>query len=374
MNKKKTLFLSQVVIIIFVLLGTIHFSNPSNYNHGAIAEETLHKTIDFEDLASGYMSVTAHNSYYDGLIVADGKITTTAKTKIDNNTLGMRMPASSVSDPRRATIKVSGYTKIVLDLKQERTYTRIKTGCAQLFFGTTNGQIMRDIEIPTYGYHEIILTFYTETMVASTMDCGIDNIRFYALGPAPSSSENITSVDPSSSESSISEPPSSSAPAREDTPALIGDMITMRGIADYLETKQKYYPLSNEFVETYQQTSGGYIALAKSLGLLVDKSQHEPNQKWHFFDSWLYPSIADGTITWDADAKVRVYTRLLSPELLLWIYEACDAPTSKVQAALDVAVEGKIAGTHVSTIAKNMRACVPWTDLEVNIKNFLLSN
>lgn len=151
-------------------------------------------------------------------------------------------------------------------------------------------------------------------------------------------------------------------------------MITMRGIADYLETKQKYYPLSNEFVETYQQTSGGYIALAKSLGLLVDKSQHEPNQKWHFFDSWLYPSIADGSITWDADAKVRVYTRLLSPELLLWIYEACDAPTSKVQAALDVAVEGKIAGTHVSTIAKNMRACVPWTDLEVNIKNFLLTN
>lgn len=373
MNKKKIVIFSQIFVVFGILLGIVHLSvSKQNLNNRVFAEETIHKTIDFEDLSSGNMSASAHNSYYDGLIVADGRITTTLKTKIDNHTLGMRMPASSVSDPRRAIIQVSGYTKIVLDLKQERTHTRIKTGCNQLFVGNTNGQIMRDIEIPTYGYHEIILTFYTETPVSATMDCGIDNIRFYAPGPAPSSSE--TPPPSVTSETPVSEPPSTSTPTREETPPLIGDMITMRGIADYLETKEKYYPLSNEFVETYQQASGGYIDYAKSLGLLVDKSQHEPNQKWHFFDSWLYRSIDDGSLRWDADAKLRVYTRLLSPELLLWIYEACDAPTEKVRAALEAAVEGKIAGTHVSTIAKNMRACVPWTDLEVNIKAFINAN
>jgi hypothetical protein len=66
-----------------------------------------------------------------------------------------------------------------------------------------------------------------------------------------------------------------------------------------------------------------------------------------------------------------VYTKLLCPELLLWIYEACAAPETKILAAYDAAVAGKEAGTHISTIAKNMRACVPWEDLEINIQYFL---
>ncbi|MDE6029813.1 MAG: Ig-like domain-containing protein [Clostridiales bacterium] len=150
--------------------------------------------------------------------------------------------------------------------------------------------------------------------------------------------------------------------------------VTMRDIADFLSEKDAHYPLSDEFIERYQQASGGYIDLAKkTAGMIVDKEKHEPNQKWHFFDSWLYPSIDDGSFDWDASAKTRVYSNLLCPELLLWIYEASGVDPAKVRAAKDVAEQGRATGVKVATIAKNMRACVPWEDIENSIVNFVPS-
>lgn len=143
--------------------------------------------------------------------------------------------------------------------------------------------------------------------------------------------------------------------------------ITIQDIADFLQDKKEHYPFSDEFIEKYQQTSGGYIELAQKLGMVVSKELHEPNQKWHFFDSWLYPSIEEGNLLWDTDAKSRVYNSLLCPELLLWIYEACGVSPIKVKAAKEVAEQGKVNKTNVSTIAKNMRECVPWSDIENNI-------
>lgn len=154
-----------------------------------------------------------------------------------------------------------------------------------------------------------------------------------------------------------------------DVVSRANETVTMRDIADFLQDKKAHYPLSDEFIERYQQTSGGYLDYAKQTGIEVDKQKHEPNQKWHFFDSWLYRSIDDGSITWEASAKTRVYTGLLCPELLLWIYEACGVDPVKVKAAKEVAEQGKSAKTNVSTIAKNMRACVPWEDLENAILN-----
>ncbi len=329
--------------------------------------ETLVRTIDFEELAAGNMSATHHNTYYDGLIVADGRVTTTKKTSIDNKSLGMRMPASSTEDPRICTIKINDYTKIVLDLKQERTHTRIKTNTGAIYQGSKNEEILRDVEIITTGLTELVFTFYTETLISSTMDCGFDNIRFYALveeGSVPSSSEATTSEPISSSEDlgSTSDVPSVSE---------VYDYITMRDIVDFLMDKDTHYPISDAFVKEYQQKSGGYIDYARQLGKTVDKSICEPDQKWHFFDSWFYRTLEEGGISWTDSAKLRVYTYLLSPELLLWIYEACGAPEAKILAAYDAAVAGKEAGTHSATIAKNMRACVAWEDLEVNIQYFL---
>lgn len=148
--------------------------------------------------------------------------------------------------------------------------------------------------------------------------------------------------------------------------------VTMRDIALFLETKNAHYPLSDEFIEKYQQSGGGYIDYAKQMGRIVDKEKHEPDQKWHFFDSWLYPSIEDesNSLNWDSDAKSRVYNSLLCPELLLWIYEASGVDPVKVRNAKAVAEQGKSAKTNVSTIAKNMRACVPWDDIANAVLSF----
>lgn len=147
--------------------------------------------------------------------------------------------------------------------------------------------------------------------------------------------------------------------------------ITVKDMASYLTTKEEHYPLSDEFIERYQQNSGGYIDNAKKAGLIVNKYMHEPNQKWHFFDSWYYASLADGTMNETDLAKDRIYMKLLCPELLLWIYEACEVSPSKVKEAKEVAELGKVNKTHISTVAKNMRSCVPWEDLEVTLINFL---
>lgn len=138
---------------------------------------------------------------------------------------------------------------------------------------------------------------------------------------------------------------------------------TVQDFCDYLEDKSEHYPLSDEFIERYQQTSGGYIDNAKKYGIPVDKTIHEPNQKWHFFVSW----IEDGAIDKTQSAKSRVYTGLLCPELLLWIYEAMGVNPAKVKEAKEVAEKGKVEGTNVSTLAKNMRSVVTWEDLIVEI-------
>lgn len=141
--------------------------------------------------------------------------------------------------------------------------------------------------------------------------------------------------------------------------------ITMKDMELFLKDKKEHYPLSDEFIERYQQKDGGYIELAASLGMTINKEMHEPNQKWHFFDSWMYPKINDenDSLTWESDAKTRVYNNLLCPELLLWIYEASGVSPDKVKAAKEVAEQGRAAGTSVTSIASNMRKCVPWDDI-----------
>lgn len=139
---------------------------------------------------------------------------------------------------------------------------------------------------------------------------------------------------------------------------------TIQDFADYLEDKREHYPLSDEFIERYQQASGGYIDYAKQCGIVVDRTQHSPNQKWHFFTSWLEYGEIDKT----GDAYSRIYVGLKCPELLLWIYEAMGADPNKIRDAKVVAEQGRINNINVSTIAKNMRACVTWEDLIINLQ------
>lgn len=147
--------------------------------------------------------------------------------------------------------------------------------------------------------------------------------------------------------------------------------ITMHDIAQFLETKNEHYPLSDEFIERYQQKSGGYIENARKAGLTVNKYLHEPNQKWHFFESWLYPSIEEGSMEWSESAKTRVYTYLQCPELVLWIYEACEVSPAKVSQAKKIAEKLKVEGKATSTIASQMRQIISWDDLEPAIREFM---
>ena len=151
-------------------------------------------------------------------------------------------------------------------------------------------------------------------------------------------------------------------------------VITMSDMERFLLTKDEQYPITNEYVELYQQASGGYISNALKAGLTVDKSQHLPSQKWHYFESWLYPTIEEGML-WDASASDRSYGRFSCPELLLWIIEATGVDSEKVREAKDIAVAGKENGLGVSTICANIRAAVPFnTYLRPLIIEFLENN
>jgi len=132
---------------------------------------------------------------------------------------------------------------------------------------------------------------------------------------------------------------------------------------NFLLDKEEHYTYSDAFIKEYQQASGGYIDLWKSQGKTVDKSKCEPNQYWHFFESWCKPSIDQGTLKFSA-AGSRGYSNFSCPELQLWIMEACGAPANKVEEAYNVAVQGKKDGTKVISICSSMRAIVPWTDIE----------
>ena len=144
----------------------------------------------------------------------------------------------------------------------------------------------------------------------------------------------------------------------------VAENISVQDYAALLEDEREHYPFSDEFIEKYQQADGGYIEYALSVGHLVNKDAHEPNQKWHFFDSWYKRTEFKEGDT----AKYRIYTLLQCPELVLWVYEASGVEPAKVKNAFDVAMQGKQQGLSAATIAKNMRAVVSWDDLIRNVK------
>ena len=151
-------------------------------------------------------------------------------------------------------------------------------------------------------------------------------------------------------------------------------VVTMSDMERFLSTKNEQYPLTNEYVELYQQESGGYIKNALNAGLVVDKTQHLPSQKWHYFTSWLYPTIEEGML-WDASASYRSYGAFQCPELILWIIEATGVETSKVEEAKDIAISGKANGVSSSSICGQIRAAVPWdTYLKPLVIEFLENN
>jgi hypothetical protein len=168
----------------FLLLTGIAFSvgssEPSVFEGEAqiIYTEDVSARIDFEDLTAVNMNSGAFNqSYYSGRLVADGVPTSTAAPKIDNITLGMRISSAQLS--KKLTIQTTGYAKIIFDLKQSAITTSVTFGCDDPVVSNPASTIVRDIEILTRDYGEVIITFSAPALAGSNRDFGIDNIRFY---------------------------------------------------------------------------------------------------------------------------------------------------------------------------------------------------
>lgn len=75
-------------------------------------------------------------------------------------------------------------------------------------------------------------------------------------------------------------------------------------------------PLTKRLIKAgYQQTSGGYIALAKKRGLIVDYTKAKPTQYWHLIEGYC-PSVD----------KNKTFSRsIVCGELIFWMAEVSKA-------------------------------------------------
>lgn len=145
--------------------------------------------------------------------------------------------------------------------------------------------------------------------------------------------------------------------------------MTIRTWMDLLKDKNDHYPISDEFIGTHQQGKTGYMVYAMQVGHPIGKSKAEPNQKWHFFVSYLSRRLASKKFSLGDLAELR-YNKLVCPELLLWIAEASGIDREIVKDAANMAKE--MIDTGENGYARNkagvaIRRKIPWEMLEASL-------
>lgn len=86
-------------------------------------------------------------------------------------------------------------------------------------------------------------------------------------------------------------------------------------------------PLTERLIKAgYQQTSGGYIDLAKKRGITVDYMKAEPTQYWHLVEEYI-PSVPED----------KVFSKsIVCGELIFWMAEVSKAvPEEKLEELLE---------------------------------------
>lgn len=154
--------------------------------------------------------------------------------------------------------------------------------------------------------------------------------------------------------------------------------MNLKELGKHYESKEKHYEISDEFVKEgwgQAETSGntGYIAKAKSR-LKTDKSIKinprlaEPNQKWHLLVSYMEESSPD------LPAKTA-YSKIICPELLLWMAEAANVEEKKIkqakQAAIKLMEDKRKAGDTWrcrNDAGRKIKEIIPWELIENGIK------
>jgi len=104
----------------------------------------------------------------------------------------------------------------------------------------------------------------------------------------------------------------------------------------FFYNKDEHYPISDRFIEQYQQLDDGYLDFAKKTGHCINKNLHEPNQKWHLFESWFLQTVAEKK----TNSLDEIYSNgFLCPELLLWMAEAAGVEEKYIYEASEYARE-----------------------------------
>lgn len=103
--------------------------------------------------------------------------------------------------------------------------------------------------------------------------------------------------------------------------------MNIRQVKAFFEDKENTLcPLTKQLVKAgYQQTGGGYIALAKKRGLVVDYTQALPTQYWHLIEEYV-PSVPEN----------KIFNKsIVCGELLFWMAEVSKAvPSEKLEELL----------------------------------------
>lgn len=95
-------------------------------------------------------------------------------------------------------------------------------------------------------------------------------------------------------------------------------MCTIKEIRDFFQDKENVPCSMTERLvkEGYQQTSGGYITIARKAGMLVDYRQNQPSQYWHLMN------YCNGT-----DSNKKFPRSIVCGELLFWMAEVSESIT-----------------------------------------------
>ena len=91
----------------------------------------------------------------------------------------------------------------------------------------------------------------------------------------------------------------------------------------FKDKKDTPCPLTERLIKAgYQQTGGGYIALAKKRGLIVDYTKAKPTQYWHLMEEYI-PSVPED----------KIFNKsIVCGELIFWMAEVSQAvPKNKLE-------------------------------------------
>ena len=93
--------------------------------------------------------------------------------------------------------------------------------------------------------------------------------------------------------------------------------MNIRQVKEFFEDKKDTTcPLIERLIKAgYQQTSGGYIDLAKKRGVIVDYTKAEPRQYWHLVEEYI-PSVPEDK-SFDKS--------IICGELIFWMAEVSKA-------------------------------------------------